>query len=100
MTPNPFIGKTEKPWSAEITKALGPSAEIWSSWWIGWRSRGVEVHFAKIRLVPLHMVLKKRTIVHLSPCGGSFRAWPLSSLTVRSRLRAKAISPSHAQNNP
>jgi hypothetical protein len=29
MTPNAFIGKTEKPWSAEITKALGPSAEIW-----------------------------------------------------------------------
>jgi hypothetical protein len=29
MTPNAFIGKTEKPASAEITKALGPSAEIW-----------------------------------------------------------------------
>jgi hypothetical protein len=29
MTPNAFIGKTEKPWSAEITKALGPTAEIW-----------------------------------------------------------------------
>jgi hypothetical protein len=29
MTPNAFIGKTEKPSSAENTKALGPSAEIW-----------------------------------------------------------------------
>jgi hypothetical protein len=29
MTPNAVIGKTEKPWSAEIIKALGPSAEIW-----------------------------------------------------------------------
>jgi hypothetical protein len=51
-----FIGKTEKPPSAEITKLSVPVLKFGSSWWIGWpvnkrRSRGVEVH-AKMRLVP------------------------------------------------
>jgi hypothetical protein len=42
MTPNEFIGKTEKPWSAEIAKALGPSAEIWKQWvdWLVFPSSG------------------------------------------------------------
>ena len=36
MTPNALIGKTEKPSSAEITKALGPVLKFESGWWIGW----------------------------------------------------------------
>jgi len=41
----------------------------------------------------------KRTIVQLSPCT-DLSAWPLSSVTVQSKLRAKAISQVRAQNNP
>jgi len=47
----------------------------------------------------LRLKLKKRTIVHLSPCT-DLSAWPLSSVTVQSKLRAKAISQVRAQNNP
>jgi hypothetical protein len=65
MTPNAFIGKIEKPWSAEITKALGPSAEIGSSWWI-WLAREQGVVLEEWKCIspkygwPLRLILKKR----------------------------------------
>ena len=38
MTPNAFIGKTEKLSSGEVTKAFGPSAEIWKQL-VDWLAR-------------------------------------------------------------
>ncbi len=78
MTPNALIGKTEKPSSAEITKALGPSAEIWKQL-VDWLAREQGVAREEWKCISpkygwsLRLKLKKRTIVHLSPCDGSFR---------------------------
>ena len=70
-----FIGKTEKPSSAEITKLSVPVLKFGSSWWIGWP---VNKRREEWKCTPkcgwsLRLKLKKRTIVHLCPCDGSFR---------------------------
>jgi Protein of unknown function (DUF3788) len=76
--PNAFVGKTAKPTSAEVQKALGSSAKLWDqmlSWFaeeqgVGiqeWKSISPKYGWA------LRLKRKKRTIVHVSPCAGCFR---------------------------
>ena len=77
---NAFIGKAEQPSSEEIAAALGPAAGLvertdrldgsqagvpTQEW------RGIYVHKYGWSL---KLKLKKRTIVHLGPCQGCFRA--------------------------
>jgi hypothetical protein len=78
MTPNAFIGKTEIPTSAEIIKALGSSAETWKQL-LDWLEHEQGVALEEWKCISpkygwsLRLKLKKRTIVHLSPCDGCFR---------------------------
>jgi len=78
MTPNAFIGKARKPSPEEITKALGPSAEAWTQF-VDWLARDQGVALEEWKSISpkygwsLRLKLKKRTIVHLSPCDGCFR---------------------------
>ncbi|MBZ5683377.1 MAG: DUF3788 domain-containing protein [Acidobacteriia bacterium] len=75
---NAFIGKSEKPTAEEVSAALGPSAKLWKQLadWLA-EEQGVAVQEWK-SISPkygwtLRLKLKKRIIVHLSPCGGCFR---------------------------
>jgi len=75
---NAFIGKATTPTSEEVSAALGESNEVWTTlidWFaeLGvvereWNSYSLKYGWS------LRLKLKKRTIVHLSPCNGCFRA--------------------------
>ena len=76
--PNAFVGKADKPTEKEVSAALGPSAKVWKEFldWLA-EEQGVAVQEWK-SISPkygwsLQLKLKKRTIVHLSPCRGCFR---------------------------
>lgn len=75
---NAFIGKTTKPTVEEIAAALGPVCALWDeilSWFAAahgvdtqeWKSYSPKYGWS------LKLKLKKRTIVHLAPCEGTFR---------------------------
>jgi hypothetical protein len=72
MIPNAFIGKTQRPTSEEITKALGPSAETWNQL-VNWLTREHRVVLEEWKSISpkygwsLRLKLKERTIVHLPP---------------------------------
>jgi Protein of unknown function (DUF3788) len=75
---NAFIGRADKPTEDEVSASLGPSAKVWNEFvkWLA-EDQGVDVKEWK-SISPkygwsLQMKLKKRTIVHLSPCAGCFR---------------------------
>lgn len=76
--PNAFVGKADKPTEKEVSAALGPSAKVWKEFldWLA-EEQGVAVQeWKSISLKygwSLQLKLKKRTIVHLSPCAGCFR---------------------------
>ena len=78
MTPNAFIGKTQKPSAQEIIEALGPSAETWKQF-VDWLAHEQGVALEEWKSISpkygwsLRLKLKKRTIVHLSPCDRCFR---------------------------
>jgi hypothetical protein len=75
---NAFIGQAKKPTPEEVTAALGPSAKVWQQLvdWLAeeqgvalqeWKSISLKYGWA------LRLKLKKRTIIHMSPCSGCFR---------------------------
>jgi hypothetical protein len=76
-TPNAFIGKTSLPTTKEIVTALGSTADLWKQlvdWFAEqgvaeeeWKSSSPKYGWS------LRLKLKKRTIVYLGPCAGSFR---------------------------
>jgi Protein of unknown function (DUF3788) len=76
--PNAFIGKKAQPAAEEISVALGPALAPWNQL-IAWltEKHGVAVQewnsFSPKYGWSLRLKLKKRTIVHLSPCVGCFR---------------------------
>ena len=76
--PNAFISQTTKPTTAELTSALGPSAETWKLL-VGWLATEQGVTEEEWKSISpkygwsLRFKLKKRTIVHLGPCQGCFR---------------------------
>jgi hypothetical protein len=77
--PNAFIGKAGKPTVEELSAALGSSAKTWKQLvdWLA-EEQGVAVQEWKSFSLKygwsLQLKRKKRTIVHLSPCNGCFRA--------------------------
>jgi len=77
--PNAFIGRAEKPTIEEVSAALGSSAKIWKEL-LDWLAEEHAVDVQEWKSVspqygwPLRPKLKQRTIVHLSPCKGCFRA--------------------------
>lgn len=75
---NAFIGQTAQPAPEEVTAALGESNDAWTTLLDWLAEQGVAVEEWK-SISPkygwsLRLKLKKRTIVHLSPCTGCFRA--------------------------
>jgi hypothetical protein len=76
--PNAFIGKAENPTVEEVSAALGSSAKIWKQL-VDWLAEEQGVADQEWKSVSrkygwsLRLKLKKRTIVHLSPCNGCFR---------------------------
>ena len=77
--PNAFIGKAEKPSTKEVSAALGASAKVWGEL-VKWMAKEHGVSEEEWKSISpkygwsLRLKLKKRTIMHLSPCEGSFRA--------------------------
>lgn len=77
--PNAFIGKAQKPTIREVSAVLGPSAKLWDELIDGLaKDHGVSIEewnsFSLKYGWSLRLKLKKRTIIHLSPCDGCFRA--------------------------
>ena len=78
MLPNAFIGKTKKPTEKELTVALGPAKALWDQLVADLaHENGVDVQewssYSPKAGWALRLKRKKRTIVWLSPCQGSFR---------------------------
>ena len=75
---NAFVGKAETPTSEEVSSVLGESNEVWKTLIDWFAQQGVaEQEWNSFSLKygwSLRLKLKKRTIVHLSPCTGCFRA--------------------------
>lgn len=76
--PNAFIGKAEKPTAQEVSSALGSSAKTWEKL-VDWLAEEHDVNVQEWKSYSpkygwsMKLKLKKRTIVHLSPCKGCFR---------------------------
>jgi len=74
---NAFIGKTATPTSEEVCASLGESYDVWKTL-IDWLAEQGVADLEWKSISPkygwsLRPKLKKRTIVHLSPCNGCFR---------------------------
>ena len=94
---NAFIGSPSKPTDAQLAAALGPSKKLWDQL-IGdlteefslddqeWNSYSIKAGWA------LRLKRKKRNIVHMAPCQGSFR--------IALILGAKAIQAAHQSGLP
>jgi hypothetical protein len=76
--PNAFIGRGEKPAPKEIAAALGSAAQAWEQL-VSWLAEEHGVTGQEWKSISpkygwsLRLKLKKRTIVHMSPCDGCFR---------------------------
>ena len=74
MKPNAFIGKKDQPTEKEVASALGSSKQLWQKLISElrlepeWNSYSIKAGWS------LKMKQKKRTILYLGPCEGSFRA--------------------------
>ncbi|MGA2039163.1 MAG: DUF3788 domain-containing protein [Bryobacteraceae bacterium] len=79
MLPNAFIGKRKAPTAGDLAAALGPAKVDWDRLLARlaaelnlvaeeWNSSGAKYGWA------LRLKMKKRNILYLGPCGGSFRA--------------------------
>ncbi len=75
---NAFIGKAKKPTQEELTAALGPAKEVWDRFIDELAvENGVDGQewncYSKKAGWSLRLLQKKRTIVWMGPCQGSFR---------------------------
>jgi hypothetical protein len=75
MSPNAFIGRTKPPTDDELSAELGAVRVLWDELLTElalpiqqWHSYSPKAGWS------LKLLLKKRTIVYLAPCHGSFRA--------------------------
>ena len=78
MEANAFIGKAKKPTEEELAAALGPAKAVWDLFIAGLaEENGVDVRewnsYSAKAGWSLRLKRKKRTIVWLAPCQGSFR---------------------------
>ena len=97
-TLNAFIGKKKQPSQAEVTKALGPAAGLWTEL-IAWMADNLGVATQEWKGIcvdkygwSLTLKQKKRTIVYLGPCNGCFR--------VAFALGDKAVAAAKAEKLP
>jgi hypothetical protein len=74
MSPNAFIGRTKPPTDEELSTELGAARALWDELLTElalpiqeWNSYSPKAGWS------LKLKLKKRTIVYLAPCHGSFR---------------------------
>ena len=74
MSPNAFIGRTKPPTDEELSTELGAARALWDELLTElalpiqeWNSYSPKAGWS------LKLKLKKRTIVYLAPCRGSFR---------------------------
>ena len=74
MSPNAFIGRTTAPTDDELSAELGAARALWDELLTElalpiqeWNSYSPKAGWS------LKLILKKRTIVYLAPCHGSFR---------------------------
>jgi len=79
-TLNAFIGRKEQPSTEDLAAALGPTAAVWNEF-LGWMAGNLGVSTQEWSGIYVHkygwslkLKMKKRTIVHLAPCKGCFRA--------------------------
>jgi len=75
--PNAFLGRKDQPADAEVLAALGKSGNAWKQLIAWFAENGVAGQEWK-SISPkygwsLRLSVKKRNIVHLSPCCGCFR---------------------------
>ena len=92
--PNAFIGKAKEPAAKEVAEALGASAKAWDQL-VGWLAKEHGVSEEEWKSISpkygwsLRLKLKKRTIVHMSPCKGRFRvAFILGDRAVKAALQS------------
>ena len=74
MSPNAFIGRTKPPTDAELSAERGAARALWDELLTElalpiqeWNSYSPKAGWS------LKLILKKRTILYLAPCHGSFR---------------------------
>ena len=93
---NAFVGKAGQPSPEEVAAALGPASGVWNEL-IDWMADDIGVATQEWSGIYAHkygwslkLKQKKRTIVHLSPCGGFFRAaFILSDKAIAAAKEAK-----------
>ena len=77
--PNAFLGKLQKPTKKEVLAALGTAAGAWTQL-VDWLANEHGVRGLEWKSISpkygwsLRLKRKDRTIVHLAPCAGCFRA--------------------------
>src|SRR5450432_2962712 len=98
MLPNAFIDKVEEPTDADVAEALGPAKVRWdrlldemtqdcSLLVQEWNSYSRKAGWA------LRLKLKKRNILYLGPCRGSFRASLVLGEKALEAARQSGLSP-------
>src|SRR3974390_1428621 len=90
---NAFLGRKDQPAEREVAAALGRSADTWKeliAWFAEKGVTGREWKSISPKYVwSLRLSVKKRNIVHLSPCKGCFRvAFILGDRAVKAALQA------------
>jgi hypothetical protein len=91
MSPNAFIGRTKPPTDDELSTELGAARALWDELLTElalpiqeWNSYSPKAGWS------LKLKLKKRTIVYLAPCRGSFRvAFVLGDKAVEAARQSK-----------
>ena len=91
MSPNAFIGRTKPPTDEELSTELGAARVLWDELLTElalplqeWNSYSPKAGWS------LKVKLKKRTIVYLAPCHGSFRvAFVLGDKAVEAARQSK-----------
>ena len=91
MSPNAFIGRTKPPTDDELSTELGAARTLWDELLTElalpiqeWNSYSPKAGWS------LKLKLKKRTIVYLAPCRGSFRvAFVLGDKAVEAARQSK-----------
>ena len=74
MSPNAFIGRTKPPTDDELSAELGAARALWDELLAELAQLTQEWHsYSPKAGWSLKLILKKRTIVYLSPCHGRFR---------------------------
>src|SRR3974390_2026310 len=75
--PNAFIGRNDQPTATEVSSALGKGAALWTDL-VAWFAEEAGVADEEWKSISpkygwsLRLSVKKRNIVHLSPCKGCF----------------------------